>query len=345
MAEGRVAGKVAGQEVSRGGELLADEAQAKEPGSHRVLGVLVLLGPGACRPHVLRHLAEREAKLNVALELPCVDAALAPGGRLVELEEPELNGALGKGGMVVEHMVAAVVVVLCPAVVCALARVPDVGEACHRLRLLRIDHPQEVRVDRPAVAADAAAVQLEGVGDQTLVARHDVRQVAERLRRVAVRSNVDVDSAAPAGVTLRAVVAKLAAKLLQGLDVLVVEDRGDQFALFAVRSLDADVSLEFPLAAGGIPSAPAIVTVAVGGVFPAACPEELGGQLRCSLAGDVVHFNLNADGLIFHLVDLVGGAFVHGLCLLESLDFSGFFPLVVYIYHSKREKYQDNSEA
>ena len=177
------------------------------------------------------------------------------------------------------------------------------------------------------------------------MACHDVGQVPKGLRRVALGSDVDVDSAAPGGVALCSGLAEAAAQLLQGFNVLVAEDRGDQFALFAVRSLDADVSLEFPLAAGGIPSAPGIVSVAVGGVFPAACSEELGGQLRCSLAGDVVHFNLNADGLIFHLVDLVGGAFVHGLCLLESLDFSGFFPLVVYIYHSKREIYQDNSEA
>ena len=34
-----------------------DEAQAKEPGAHGVFGVLVLLGLGACRPHILCHLA------------------------------------------------------------------------------------------------------------------------------------------------------------------------------------------------------------------------------------------------------------------------------------------------
>ena len=72
MPEGCVSVKVAGQEVSRGGELLADEAEPEEPGAHRVFGVLVLLGLGAGGFDVLRHLAEREAKLNVALELSCV---------------------------------------------------------------------------------------------------------------------------------------------------------------------------------------------------------------------------------------------------------------------------------
>ena len=136
-----------------------------------------------------------------------------------------------------------------------------------------------------------------------------------------------MDSAHVGGVALRSLAAEPAEKLLQQLDVLVAEDgRYKLGPLVVVPCDDADVPLEFPLAAGGIPSAPGVVTVAVGGVFPAAGSEELGGQLCRSLAGDVVHFDLNADGLLFHLVDLVGGAFVHGLCLLESLDFPGVFP-------------------
>ena len=57
VPEGCVSGKVTGQEVSGRCELLADEAQAEEPGSHRVFGILVLLRLGACRPHILCHLA------------------------------------------------------------------------------------------------------------------------------------------------------------------------------------------------------------------------------------------------------------------------------------------------
>ena len=69
VAEGRVAGEVAGQEAPRGGEFLSDEAQPHQPGAHRKLGVLGLLGLGACSPNFLRHLVQRETKLNVALQL------------------------------------------------------------------------------------------------------------------------------------------------------------------------------------------------------------------------------------------------------------------------------------
>ena len=91
MPEGCISSKVAGQEISGRCELLADEAHAKEPGSHGVLGVFALLGLGACRPHILCHLAQGQAKLNVAFELSCVDAAPTLCGRLVKLEEPELD--------------------------------------------------------------------------------------------------------------------------------------------------------------------------------------------------------------------------------------------------------------
>ena len=61
VAESGVPGEAAGQQVAGGGELLADEAQAEEPGAHGVLGVVVLLGLGAGGLDRLRHLAEREA--------------------------------------------------------------------------------------------------------------------------------------------------------------------------------------------------------------------------------------------------------------------------------------------
>ena len=91
-----------------------------------VLGVFALLGLGACCPYILCHLAQGQAKLNVAFELSCVDAAPTLCGRLVKLEEPELDCPFGKGGVEVEHMVAAVVVVVAPAAACAVAGVPNV---------------------------------------------------------------------------------------------------------------------------------------------------------------------------------------------------------------------------
>ena len=75
-SEGCVAAQSLGQNLSCGLELVANESQPKEPGAHRVLGVLVLLGLGACELDFLRHLAESQAKLNVTLELPCMESVL-----------------------------------------------------------------------------------------------------------------------------------------------------------------------------------------------------------------------------------------------------------------------------
>ena len=96
MSEGCVPGKVAGQEISGRCKFFADEAQAEEPGSHRIFGILILLGLGACRPHILCHLTQGKAKLDVTLKLSCMDAAPALCGRLIELEEPELDRTLVK---------------------------------------------------------------------------------------------------------------------------------------------------------------------------------------------------------------------------------------------------------
>ena len=102
MAESRVAAEVPHQEVPRGGEFLAHEAHPHQPCPHRELGVLRLLGLVAGALGVLRHLAQRQRKLYECLELPGVDAVLLVTFGLVELEEPELNGALGEGCVQVE---------------------------------------------------------------------------------------------------------------------------------------------------------------------------------------------------------------------------------------------------
>ena len=144
------------------------------------------------------------------------------------------------------------------------------------------------------------------------MARHNVGQVSKRLRGVAVSSDVNVNSAAPGGVALGSRLAQPANQPLQEFHVLVAEDRSDQLAFFVVRALDADVPGEFPLAALGVPGAPSAVPVAVSGVFAVASAEVLGSRFCGVLAGDVVHLNLDPDGLVLHLDDLAFGAFVHG---------------------------------
>ena len=122
----------------------------------------------------------------------CVKSVLLAVRRSVELEKPELDGAFGEGGVEVQHMVAAVVVVLAPAVVLTLAAVPDVRKLRHRAGLFAVQLVEEPRVDRAAVVAHAAAVKVKGIRQEVFVACHDVGEVAEGLRRVAFRPDVDV---------------------------------------------------------------------------------------------------------------------------------------------------------
>ncbi len=318
MPEGSVSGKVAGQEVSGRCELLADKSHAQEPGAHGVLRIFVLLGLGACRAHILCHLGKRQAKLDIALELPCVDAAPALGGRLIELEEPELDRAFGKGGVEVEHMVAAVIVVVVPAVVCAVAVVPDIRKLDHRAGLSAVDLFQEPWVYRAAVASHAALVKFQRLSDQALVACHDVGKVPKALRRVPLRPDVDVDSAPSGGIAFRAGVSELPAKFLQGFDIAVGQDRGDQFTFLVFRSRNGNILLEFPLAPLAVPCAPGAVPVAAGGVLIPACAKVGGRNLRCLLAGDVIHLYLNPYGLLFHPCDLHCCFLIHS----EILRFS-----------------------
>ena len=158
MPKGGVSGQPLSQDFSCGGEFLFNEAQPEEPGSHGVLGVLVLLGLGAGASDFLCHLAQGQAKLNVAFELPGVKAVLLTVGRSVKLEKPELDRSLRKGGMEVEHVIARVVVMLVPAAPGRLSVVPDIREGCHRLGLALVELPEEVRIDRLAVMAVAIAV-------------------------------------------------------------------------------------------------------------------------------------------------------------------------------------------
>ena len=328
VAEGRVTGKAAGQDVPCGFKLLANEAQAEEPGAHGVFGVFILLGFGAGGAHHLGHLAEGQAKLDVALQLAGVKAVAFSVRGGIELEKPELDRALGECGMEVEHMVAAVIVMLASAVVGALAPVPDVGKVGHGGGLPAVELFQKAGVNRAAVPAHAVMVEVEGFGQQALVAGHDVGQVAQGLRGVALGADVDVDSAAPGGVALGARSAQPANQLLQGFHVGVGQDRGNQLAFFAVRAGNGNVLLEFPLASLAVPCAPGAVPVAVGGALVASGAEELGGDLCRPAAVDVVHLDLDPDGLLLHFLDLGSRFLVHG-----SASWLVLFSLSVVSYY------------
>ena len=124
-------------------------------------------------------------------------------------------------------------------------------------------------------------------------------------------TDVDVNTAAPCCIALGPSLAESADQLLQKIHILVGEDRCDHFALLGVRTRDAYILLEFPFPVLGIPGAPSLVTVAVSGVTKAVGAEELGGDLCCLAAGDVVHLDLNTDRLLLHFCDLICYLCVH----------------------------------
>ena len=76
MSECRVPGKVSCENVPRRCKLLADEPKPEQPSPHRVFRILNLLRFRTRGFHHLRHLAEGEAKLYVALKLSCVEPVL-----------------------------------------------------------------------------------------------------------------------------------------------------------------------------------------------------------------------------------------------------------------------------
>ena len=118
------------------------------------------------------------------------------------------------------------------------------------------------------------------------MACHYVRQVAERLWCVTVCTDVNVNSAHSRRVAFCSFVSKLSAKFLQALDVFPSEDRCYHLAFFIVGTAYADIPLELPLSALGIPSTPTVITVAVSCIFVATRSEVGGCNPGCGLPGE-----------------------------------------------------------
>ena len=234
-------------------------------------------------------------------------------------------------------MVAAVVVMLVASVAGAVAGVPNLCEVCHGGGFLLVDLLEESGVDCPAVMAHPAPVNAEGVRQEALVACYDVGQVPQAPRGVAFGADVDVDPASPGGVAFGPSLPQPPHQLLESVHVIVGEDWGNQLALFAVRPVDADILLEFPFAALGIPGRPGEVTIAAGCILVTPGAEELGGQLGGVPAGDAVHLDLDPYGLLFHLRNLVHQLLVHGVDLrFLSVPGGVFFPFGSDIFALKR---------
>lgn len=312
MTESCVTVQVACQNFSRRGKFLANESQPEKPSPHGVFRILDLRFFRTCTLHCLCHLAQCKAKLDVAFQLSGVKPALALAIRIGELEASEFDGAVGEASVVIQHSVSAVVV-MGVSVFVAVVGVPDVRQIFHRLRLAAVQPSKEIRVNRPAVAADAVAVKPEGRNQKALMACHDVCQIPQAVRRVVIQSNVDVDSAHMGWVAFCTLVPELAEDFLQILDVIVAENwRSHLGSLIIVLCLDAGIPCDFPCATLVVFAAPSLVSSAK--VANRAFGVEVGGDgLARLLSCDVVHLHLNADGLLFHFFNLVSGLFVHNM--------------------------------
>ena len=236
--------------------------------------------------------------------------------RSIELEEPELDRTLGEGGVEVQHMVAAVIVMLASAVVGILTAVPDISKLCYCGRLFAVELTEKVWVNHSAVAVDAVSVKVQRACQKVFVTCHDVGEVPKRLGRVSLSSDVDVNAASPCGIAFRSGSAQAANQLLQGLHVGVGEDRCDHFAFLVIGSRDADILLEFPFPSALVPRAPSEVPVAACGVLITSCSEELCGELCGFLSDDTVHLDLDPDGLLFHFGYMVFCSLAH-FCALR----------------------------
>ena len=151
------------------------------------------------------------------------------------------------------------------------------------------------------------------------MACHQVCKVPEAPGVMAGCADVDVYSTHVSRVALGSLSAEGPHQLLQALDVVVGEDRRYHLAfLFVGAGLDARVPLEFPFPSLGVVGAPGFVAVAGCRVLHPAASEEVGCRYRCVLPRDVVHFNLDPDGLRFHGLDLLSGCFLHGMCSFRT---------------------------
>ena len=97
-------------------------------------------------------------------------------------------------------------------------------------------------------------IEFQSLGKQGLVACHDVGEISQGLRCVPIRSDVDVNTCTNSGVGNCSGFPQPPYQFLQKLDILVVQNRRYQFALFTVSSGNANVPLEFPFPSLGIPS-------------------------------------------------------------------------------------------
>ena len=291
-----VARQVLQKVMAAGLELVADQAKPEHPAAEGVFFIVRFGLPyrgfllGQC---LMRH---GKAELDVGFDFAGVEGAV---------EKAELDGAFGEGGVEVQAVVAAAVVMHVPSAGCF--HVPEVCEFRHRRWPFLVQLFEEPFVGLAAVAVFPARIDAQCAVDQVFLAVKDVHQIPQGLRREPFRPHMDVDAAGAVGKSAGS--AQGADEFLQARDVVVGKDGADHFGAVVRRCFNsASAGLLFRKQAGvihGFPF-PALSVFRDVGVVGAAFvvfasrPEEGGHQAGRLAAGDSCHFDFNAKVLCFH---------------------------------------------
>ena len=237
-------------------------------------------------------------------------------------------------------MVAAGVVVLVCVVLPAHVVVPNPGELLGGGWLPAVQGAQEVLVDGLAPAFPAGGADLEGLGQEVFLGVHQVDQVPQGAGGVAPQPDVHVDAAGGVGVCPCRPQGPNAG--LHRFEVFPAAHRGDELCALVAAPGDARVGNAPPLAAFAVDRDPSVVGTAfvvhrggvpVGGKNPGDRP---GG----GLAGDVVDFEFEAEGLVFHGEAPFFRRRLFPPARVARLSLLGGFPPGGHIHHSAGPKSQ-----
>ena len=211
-------------------------------------------------------------------------------GRAVE--EAELDRALRVRAPEVVEVEGAVAVVVVVVGVGVVPPEPGLVDLLHRGGRHPANPLDESVVDLPRVPRDAVGERPRRLEDQLLLLVEGAHEVLDLGRREVRRAHVDVEPRA--GVRLRAVVAKLAHHLLQGVEVARLEDRRDHLR----AAVEASIAHHLPPASIGHRHHP------VGKVRPLV-PRRAARRVRHHLRGgrlaDPLVLQLASEGAAHHL--------------------------------------------
>lgn len=306
------------QQVQPAGlEFVSNEPQPEHPAPEGVFLVVrfrlsgggFLLGQGL--------MGHCQTELDVCLDFPSVEGAV---------EKPEFHRPFGEGGVEVEPVVPAAIVMFIPTKGCL--DVPDVGKFCHGSGLLLVQFPEEGFICLLAISAFPDRIDLESMVNHVFLACHQVHQVPQGFRSELLGSHMDVD---PAGAIYQgSCFSQSPYHFLQLRDVIVGKDGANHFcAILIGSSFDLAVHLSLRPNAGithGFPGSSLVIAGSVGVVGTAfmgtsSRPEKGAHQIGGLCSRNPRHFHFNPEVQCFHNSRHPFARFVCSLaCVLITLN-------------------------